>query len=90
MTVRAGKKIEFAGANASERKRARGRKRLTGEAIEVQRRDPPAPYNNKVKRDEIETGSAGKQGKWKKGNNGEGVINLAQSSPAAAKLSFKF
>lgn len=34
------------------------------------------------------TGSAGKQEKWKKGNNGEGVINFAQSTPPA-KLSFK-
>lgn len=44
--------------------------------------------NNKVKRDEIGTESAGKQEKWKKGNNGEGVINFAQSPPPA-KLSFK-
>lgn len=51
-------------------------------------RPPSEAYNNNVKRDEIRTGSAGKREKWKKGNNGEGVINFAQSPPAA-KLSFK-
>lgn len=49
---------------------------------------PLAVYNNNVKRDEIGTGSAGKREKWKKGNNGEGVINFAQSPPPA-ELSFK-
>lgn len=43
--------------------------------------------NNNVKRTRYEQ-EARETGKWKKGNNGEGVINFAQSLPPA-KLSFK-